>query len=146
MTVHVLPQLSPRWQALRVTSGQNPLALKKASCLFGDGCDCVLAFHDATRPWFPAGDGRRGFSGQQVRLLFRQPGRRITRRPERVRPRQPSLWSYQNVRDVAAVRGLNSQRDIFRELKLIIQSPVRGARVYNISASKKKQEIHAKGS
>lgn len=50
------------------------------------------------------------------------------------------------MRDVAAVRGLNSQRDIFRELKLIIQSPVgvEGG-VYNISPSKKKQEIRAKG-
>lgn len=70
-----------------------------------------------------------GFSGQQVLFLlllflFRQTRRRITRRAERVRPRRPWLWSYQNVRDVATVRGLNSQRDIFRELKLIIQSPV----------------------
>lgn len=50
------------------------------------------------------------------------------------------------MRDVAAVRGLNSQRDIFRGLKLIIQSPVRGARVYNISPGETKQEIHAKAS
>lgn len=30
------------------------------------------------------------------------------------------------MQDVAAVRGLNGQRDIFRELKLIIQRPVGG--------------------
>lgn len=95
----------------------------------------LVCLEIACSPFRSLPDSRRetavtGFSGQQVLFLllflFRQTRRRITRRAERVRPRQPWLWSYQNVWDVATVRGLTSQRDIFREFKLIIQSPVGG--------------------